>query len=202
MANLGNMSSGQKQIFKNTNIIIVNFLLAGIVILFLALSYGYIFTMGSNWIEFKLPKVFWLSTVAIIFVSVFLRLSLKMYDVDNSKKLKLSIVVALFFSILFVLFQISGWSILLSKGLDLQSSPSVSYLYVLTGLHVMHVAVGIIFLFVSIFRIQKNTSDNIRSLLYFSDPIKRSRLKLLNTYWHTIDFLWIYLFLAFLFHHA
>lgn len=202
MANSKNIYPAQRHIIKNPSVIIVNFLLAGIVVLFLALSYGYIFAMGSNWIEFKLPKVFWLSTAAILCVSLFLHRALKMFDLDKPKKLTRSIMVALFFSVLFVFFQISGWSALLSKGLDLQSSPSVSYLYILTGLHVAHVAVGIIFLIVSIFRSHKNTTDNVKALLYFSDPIKRSRLKLLNTYWHTIDFLWVYLFLAFLFHHA
>lgn len=202
MANSKNVSSGQRQVIKIPAVIIVNFLLAGIVILFLALSYGYIFTMGSNWIEFKLPKVFWLSTGAILCVSLFLQRTLKMYDLDKPKKLKRSLFVSLLFAISFVCFQISGWSTLMSKGLDLQSSPSVSYLYILTGLHVVHVAVGIIFLFVSLFRSYKNTNDTVKALLYFSDPVKRSRLKLLNNYWHTIDFLWVYLFLAFLFHHA
>ena len=196
------MSSGQRQIIKNPSVIIDNFLLAGIVVLFLALSYGYIFTMGSNWTEFKLPKVFWLSTVSILVVSLLLRRALKMYDLDKPKKLKRSMYTALIFSIFFVSFQILGWSELMSKGLDLQSSPSVSYLYILTGLHVIHVAVGIIFLIVSIVRSHINTQDNVKALLYFSDPLKRSRLKLLNNYWHTIDFLWVYLFLAFLFHHA
>ncbi|MBC7861334.1 MAG: cytochrome c oxidase subunit 3 [Bacteroidia bacterium] len=125
-----------------------------------------------------------------------------MYDLDKPKKLKRSMLLALFFSVLFVFFQFLGWSALLSKGLDLQSSPSVSYLYILTGLHVLHVAVGIVFLLVSVFRSHKNTTDNVKALIFFSDPIKRSRLKLLNNYWHTIDFLWVYLFLAFLFHHA
>ena len=119
-----------------------------------------------------------------------------MYDLDKPKKLKRSMYAALIFSIFFVSFQILGWSELMSKGLDLQSSPSVSYLYILTGLHVIHVAVGIIFLIVSIVRSHINTQDNVKALLYFSDPLKRSRLKLLNNYWHTIDFLWVYLFLA------
>lgn len=202
MANSREMSSGQRQLIKNPATIIVNFLLAGIVVLFLSLSYGYIFTMGSNWIEFKLPKVFWLSTIAILCVSFFLRRTLRMYDLDNPKKLKRSLMFALCFAALFVYFQLKGWSLLTAQGLTLQSSNSVSYLYLLTGLHILHVIVGIVFLIVAVYRSHFNTIDKVKALLFFSDKHKRTRLKLLNTYWHTIDFLWLYLFFAFLFHHA
>ncbi len=192
----------EKRLIKNPLVIVVNFLLAGIVVLFMGLAYGYIFNMGQNWIDFKFPKVFWLSTITIILVSVFLRLALRMYDIDNSKNLKLTLIMSLFFSGLFVYFQLQGWASLKAQGLVLQSSPSVSYLYLLTGLHVAHVVVGIIFLLVAIFRAYKNTGNNVNSLLYFSDQFKRTRLRLLTSYWHTIDFLWLFLFFAFLFHHA
>ncbi|MFI5171089.1 MAG: heme-copper oxidase subunit III [Chitinophagales bacterium] len=192
----------KRQLIKNPAIIIVNFLMAGIVLLFVGLAYGYIFTMGSNWLEFKLPKIFWLSTASIISVSILLRSTLKFYDSDKPAKLKRNILAALIMACLFVFCQVSGWITLQKQGIVLDTSPSVSYLYVLTGLHILHVLAGIIFLVVAVVRSYLNTANEVSSLLFFSDPVKRTRLKLLNTYWHTIDFLWVFLFLAFLFHHA
>ncbi len=202
MSNTRENTTGERQKIKNPAILFVNFLMASIVILFIGLAYGYIFTMGSNWIEFRLPKIFWLSTVCIILVSLFLRKTLKYYDNDQPANLKRVIVAALFFAVLFVYCQILGWAKLIDQGIILETSPSGTYLYILTGLHVVHVLVGIIFLIVAVVRAYLNTTNEISSLLFFSDPVKRTRLKLLNTYWHTIDFLWLFLFLTFLFQHA
>lgn len=201
MADLRELPPGGGK-YMNPFIIVVNFVMAGIVVLFFALSYGYIFTMGSGWIEFKLPKVFWLSTVCILAVSFFLRRSQRYYDLDRPAPLRRSILIAMIMASLFIVCQVIGWTELYSSGKNLQISPSVSYLYVLTGLHAAHVLVGIIFLIVAVYRFWINTLDPVKSLLFFTDPARKARLKMLCTYWHTIDFLWVFIFLAFLFKHA
>ncbi len=201
MADTREMASGNGK-YINPFIIVVNFLMAGIVVLFFALSYGYIFTMGSNWIEFKLPKVFWISTAAILLVSYYLKRALRYFDRDDPAGLKRTLIISLVFAAFFIYCQWVGWTSLYREGKTLQISPSVSYLYLLTGLHAVHVLAGIVFLGVAVFRGFRNTKDQVRTLLFFSDPLKRARLKMLCTYWHTIDFLWIYIFLAFLFKHA
>jgi len=46
------------------------------------------------------------------------------------------------------------------------------------------------------------TRDDIQSLLYFSDPSRSRRLRMVSQYWHVVDGLWIYLFVFFLFFHS
>jgi len=182
--------------------IVVHFLLAGIVVLFLGLTYGYLFQMGQNWLEFKLPKVFWLSTISILTVSFFLQRLVKLYDNDKRRGVRRNLLGAFVFACFFVYCQLKGWLLLQQNEITLQTSPSSSYLYLLTGLHGLHVLVGIIFLMVAVFRAYMHTTDEIKTLLYFNDPARRVRLKLLKNYWHTIDFLWVFLFLVFLYRHA
>ncbi len=180
----------------------INLLLAGIVILFFGLTYGYLFHMGQNWLEFNLPKIFWLSTLAILAVSFLMNRVLREYDRDSRKNLRRLLLGAFAAAAVFVYCQVSGWTMLYANGIELGTSPSTSYLYVLTGLHALHVLVGIIFLLVSNFRVYMHTKDEIKALIFFSDPVRRTRLKLMRNYWHTIDFIWLFLFFVFLYMHA
>ncbi|MBK7440933.1 MAG: cytochrome c oxidase subunit 3 [Bacteroidetes bacterium] len=195
-------NSGEKPLIKNPAIIVVNFLLVGIVVLFLAFSYGYFAFKNEDWIAFRLPRVFWLSTLFIILVSVLLRKTVHFYDKDNALKLRIHVGIALIFATAFVVCQWIGWQQLHSRNLHLDTSTSVSYIYLLTGLHAIHVLVGMVFLITAFFRVYKHTGSQVNALIYFSDPIRRSRFKMLATYWHTIDLLWVYLFLAFLYNHT
>ena len=64
------------------------------------------------------------------------------------------------------------------------SNPAGSFVYVLTGLHVAHLISGIIFIFVVLvasFRFEIHSKNLVR-------------MEMCVTYWHFLDFLWIYLF--------
>lgn len=173
-----------------------------IVILFLGLTYAYLARLGSEWMVFSFPKVFWLSTLFILLVSLFLRKLLTAYDTDNTTLLRRKLLLALISSVLFSVCQYLGWHQLHTQNLHLTTSVSVSYLYILTGLHAAHVGVGVIILIVAYFRVRKHTRNQVNALLYFSDSVRRDRLMLLTHYWHTIDALWVFLFMCFLYNHT
>lgn len=188
--------------FKNPTVLLVNLVLLSIVILFLGITYGYLAKLGSAWLDFRLPKVFWLSTLSILSVSILLQRLLAAYDADHIREMKIRLGLAFGTAMVFTICQISGWQQLISQGLMMDTHPSVAYLYVLTGLHIAHVAVGLLFFIVAAYRLQKNTAVNVSALLYFSDPMRRDKLKLMVHYWHTIDLVWVMLFLSFLYNHT
>jgi cytochrome c oxidase subunit 3 len=66
-----------------------------------------------------------------------------------------------------------------------------SYIYVLTFLHWLHLAGGLIFLFILINKLKKGKTSSENPLL----------AEQAATYWHFLDGLWIYLFLFLLFIH-
>lgn len=202
MALLRSDGYNEKPLLKNPAIIVVNFLLVGIVVLFLSFSYGYFAFKNENWADFKLPRVFWISALLVILISFVLRSVVKYYDADDRKKLRRNTFVALGLALGFVFCQVYGWNQMRAQNMLLSTSTSASYVYLLTGLHSLHVLAGIIFLSVASYRIYKNTAGQVNALLYFSDPVHRSRLKMMVKYWHTIDALWLYLFLAFLYNHT
>jgi cytochrome c oxidase subunit 3 len=57
--------------------------------------------------------------------------------------------------------------------------------------------VGLPFLYLFYRAAKKYMIDPVTVLVYFSDPEKRLKLRLLTIYWHFLDLLWIYLVLFF-----
>jgi cytochrome c oxidase subunit 3 len=93
------------------------------------------------------------------------------------------VVTTLVLGVLFVIMQVIGFSQLWAKGMTLQANVSFSFLYIIVGLHALHVLGGIIALLVLFL---KAFSSKVR--IYDSVTVE-----LVSTYWHFVDFLWIYL---------
>ncbi|HVQ51606.1 MAG TPA: cytochrome c oxidase subunit 3 [Mycobacterium sp.] len=85
------------------------------------------------------------------------------------------------FGVLFIAIKAYEWSVELGKGLTV-SDQFFSYYYVLTGVHMLHVTLGLIILGVSVRELRAP---------------KRRRTTLTEqgaTYWHMVDLLWIVIF--------
>jgi cytochrome c oxidase subunit 3 len=87
------------------------------------------------------------------------------------------------FGVLFIVLQVIGFNTLWQGGLTLTKNVSYSFLYVIVGLHGLHVAGGIIALIVLF---AKAFSTKVRN--YDIVPVE-----VISTYWHFVDVLWIYL---------
>ena len=71
--------------FKNPMVLMVNLVLVSIVILFIGITYGYLAKLGSSWLVFRLPKIFWLSTLSILLVSFLLQRLMAAYDAEQER---------------------------------------------------------------------------------------------------------------------
>ncbi len=108
---------------------------------------------------------------------------------DELGQLKSALVCTLLLGIGFCVGQYIGWQEMVAQGFYFRNAIpeeiSASFVYVLSGVHVLHVAGGVIFLLVMLARTfqLKVHKKNMLSI------------DLCATYWHFIGILWIYLFL-------
>ncbi|MGL4596182.1 MAG: cytochrome c oxidase subunit 3 [Bacteroidia bacterium] len=144
------------------------------------------------------PKLFFLSSALLIACSYLLEQAKKAFNTDNHARLQNMYLLTLAFGIGFCVAQIFGWQQLWETGIGLKSERSGAALYIISGLHVLHLLGGMVFLFVALFRIAGLGGDQVRALVYFSDPIQRLRVEMLVRYWHFLDILWLILFFYFL----
>ena len=148
----------------------------------------------GNWLEFDYPIWFYLSTLLIILSSFTInwaKNNIKKNQLDTAyKAFKWTFGLALGFS----LSQYLTWNALYNNGVYFTgpgSNASGSFLYVLTLLHLLHLAGGMISLIITTIKAKKEiySSSNLLGV------------ELCVTFWHFLDFLWLYLFLFLLYIH-
>ena len=86
----------------------------------------------------QMPFAFSVSTFLLVlsgYTAVKMRLH---YQEENSAKLYRSLQMTFGLGILFMVFQVIGWLELTNKGINFTGLPSGSFLYVFSGIHVIH----------------------------------------------------------------
>lgn len=158
--------------------------IASILMMFAGLTSAYIVKRSqANFLEFELPLAFWYSTAAIIASSVTIWMAQKKFRGRNMAAYRKLLTVTFILGLVFVMLQVLGFTSLAKAGLTLQKNVSVSFLYVIIGLHAAHVIGGVIALMVMFL---KAFRSKVKS--YSAVPIE-----VMATYWHFVDVLWIYL---------
>ena len=163
--------------------------MGSIVMMFAALTSAYIVKKnGSSWLEFDLPRVFWYSTVTILLSSLTIHLATKAFIARAMGRYRVLITLTAILGVTFIGLQIMGFESLESKQIVLtgpKSNSAASFLFVITGLHIVHVLGGVIALLVIFIKAYASKIKNYSSL-----PIE-----LVGTYWHFVDAIWVYLFI-------
>ncbi|MEO8415682.1 MAG: cytochrome c oxidase subunit 3 [Ginsengibacter sp.] len=158
--------------------------LASIVMMFTGLTSAYIVKRNmANWITFDLPGIFYYSTAVIIISSLTVILSRNYFRQREMKQYRLWLAITLALGVAFVLMQYIGFTQLWHSGVTLTRNVSFSFLYIIVGLHALHVIGGVLALAILLVK-----AYSIRRKNYSAVPIE-----LMGTYWHFVDLLWIYL---------
>jgi len=177
--------------------LILIFSLLGITTMFLGLTFAYIYSKGPGWGEVTLPASFVYSTFILILSSVSIYLANHAFSRDWNNVYKISLFATLLLSFAFVATQYIGWQEMRINGIELGTHAAGSYIYLISGLHAIHVLAGVAFLSLIAFGALREVNHPAVALVYFTDPVKKLRLQLLSIYWHFIGAVWIYLFLFF-----
>jgi cytochrome c oxidase subunit 3 len=165
--------------------------IGSIIMMFAGLTSAYI-VKGSlpGFTSVKMPQIFYYSTAVMLISSFTMQWGLKTFKERGMQQYRRLLTVTMVLGIIFIIMQLTGFSQLWKAGSKLQGSAGAGqFLYVIFGLHAVHVLGGIIALIVMFI---KAFSARIRN--YNSVPVE-----VMSTYWHFVDLLWVYLFVFFLF---
>jgi cytochrome c oxidase subunit 3 len=189
---------------------LVYFVIAGICMLFITLLAVFGFSNPAHFLAgHHFPKAFLISTVVIFVSSFFMERIRRSFDIEDGKALLNNLLIAFALTMIFFVLQLIGWRELWQTDIRLhdvveisdsqrKSTPSGAFIFIISGLHLLHLSVGLAFLFKSMFRVVNMRSDDVRCVLYFSDRLERTRLEMLAKYWHFLGGLWFLLFIFFL----
>lgn len=171
----------------------------GISLTFISLSFIYLMSLEQS-PNFNLPFVFWLSTILIMTSSYTLHKANQHIKAELFERYRLMLGLTWGLGICFILMQLIGWQIMVEQGILLSSSRAGAFLYLISGLHILHIAGGLFFLTHKFFK-ALTLGTYVDAFIYSVNPPNQLRLKILTYYWHFVDVLWLYLFIFFLFNH-
>jgi len=142
-----------------------------------------------DWLkDFQLPNAFVISTIVILISSATFILAKKALKKGNNKATTIWLLVTLILGAIFIFNQFTGFREILESGYNFTgptSNVTMSYIFLIAFVHILHVVVGIICLLVVIYNHFKQKYN----------PTKLLGFELASTFWHFIDILWLYLFL-------
>ena len=163
--------------------------IASILMMFAGLTSAYIVKSNqANWQEIVVPKIFWFSTTVILFSSLAIQMAIRSFKQRGMRQYRMLIGITVLLGVAFVLLQWLGFLQLWQQQITFKGSGAGQFLYVIFGLHAVHVLGGVIALFVMFIKAFFG-----KTKLYNSVPVE-----VVATYWHFVDALWIYLFVFFL----
>lgn len=155
---------------------------------FAALSSGFIVYSGGKGhaLNVILPNAFMFSTGIIVLSSVTMFLASRAAKNLQFGKQRLFLWITFLLGVGFFIAQIYGWYILTYRMGVYFSNPnaSQSFIYVFSGMHLLHILAGLVLLIISLVGTYRNTPQ-VMNLF---------RMEMSSIFWHFVDIIWIYLY--------
>lgn len=108
----------------------------------------------DDWVSFDLPSAFYISTILIALSSITFIIARSFIKKNDRTLTSVFLVTTLILGIVFIYYQFIGFSELMESGLFFtgeQSTVKSSFIFGITGAHLVHIAAGIIVLLVVLF---------------------------------------------------
>ena len=160
--------------------------LVSVVMIFISLSSAYIVKKGiGEWVYIDFPSLFQVTSVLIVLSSVTMHFAYISAKRNNIRNIRIGLLLTALLAFSFVIGQYMAWLQLIDDGHHFVGNPAGSFIYVFTGLHVVHLIGAIIFLFIVLgqaFRYQVHSKSLVR-------------IEMCATFWHFLGGLWLYLYL-------
>lgn len=143
----------------------------------------------QDWLtDFDLPSAFTVSTVLIIISSLTFLAAKYFLKKGNNQATSGLLLATLLLGLGFIYNQFVGFNQIIEQGYNFTgptSNVTMSFIYLIAVVHILHVVAGLICLLVVIYNHFKQ-KYNATNMLGF---------ELAATFWHFVDLLWLYLFL-------
>ena len=163
--------------------------IGSLIMMFAGLTSAFIVKSNQDkWIPVTLPVIFWVSTGMMLLSSLTMQLSLRSFKDREMSRYRFLIGATVVLGLAFIVCQWLGFQELWNNKITFKGSGGGQFLYVIFGLHALHVIGGLVVLLIMFIKGFFGKRKN-----YSSVPVEVAA-----TYWHFVDALWIYLLVFFL----
>ena len=148
--------------------------------------------------EVHLSKAFIISPYILLFSFFSSTYIIRSYHQENNKQLLSALSISLVAGIVFSVLQVYACLSIFEDFAFSDFNPGYVVVFVASGLHLLFVGFGLIYLFYLTLKSFDNWNDPIKALVYFSNTYEVKRLELVSAYWYFTCIVWSLVFFAIL----
>lgn len=152
------------------------------------------FTPPDRIVHFSLPDILKFNTLVVLFSSITMQLGINAAKGEDRKKALIFLSITFGLGLIFLIGQFNAFVHLTAGGLPFvdqtRTDNSVSFFYMFTGLHGLHIIGAVSALIILLYKTASNT--------FKSGGFFRS-YEVLGTFWHFLGLLWVYLYVFLLY---
>lgn len=137
----------------------------------------------EDWQTVPIPKLLWFNTAVLVLSSIALQLSLVAARRGDREGALTGLFAGGASSVIFLVGQLLAWQQLRTAGFLVAGNPANSFFYLITGLHGLHIAGGLVAL-------GRTTAKAFSDLAL---PKLRPSIELCAMYWHFLLVIWLIL---------
>ncbi len=139
----------------------------------------------GDWIHFPAPRILWLNTLALLLGSIAMQWARSAADRGHSELIRGRLLLAGLLTCGFLAGQLLAWGEVRNSAFFSPANPAVAFFYVLTAVHGLHMAGGLV---VWARTVRRLTSPAATA------PDVRLTVGLCTVYWHYLLLVWLVLF--------
>ena len=141
--------------------------------------------MSADWRPVPLPRVLWLNTAVLALSSLALHRAQMAARIGWTEGVRVGLLAGGLAALAFLAGQVLAWRLVMQEGFLVATNPSSSFFYLITAVHGLHLAGGLLALGRTGARSWQRRPDPRRLLL---------GVELCATYWHFLLLAWLVLY--------
>lgn len=188
-----------EQMHPHEVLVYVSMVGSAVIFLFTIVAFTLSQPIQAEFLKMEFPKSFIISTFILLLSSYSVTKVMPAYLNDDLENVKKWLGITFLLGLAFASFQITGWRELQANNILFTGERSGAYLYVISGLHVIHMAGMMVFLLYLLLEAHNTSKDVVKHLMYSTSPYQKVKFRLLSNCWHFVDAAWVVIFFYFLF---
>lgn len=157
-----------------------------VTMIFASMTSAYVVKKAEgDWLLIDFPSMFNITSVFIILSSVSMQFAYFSAKRNNLLNIRIGLVITAVLAIAFTVGQYLSWGELVEQDVYFVGNPAGSFVYIFTGLHVVHLLGGLVYLTIVL----------VKAFKYKVHSKSLTQIEMCTTYWHFLGGLWLYLYL-------
>jgi cytochrome c oxidase subunit 3 len=141
----------------------------------------------------QFPK-FYIVASFLIIGAMFIPIGLiQAFKAENLFQIRKKVFGLFLAGAIFLIFQGIGWLELIFQGFNLKSNYVGTYLYLITGFHMVTVLIGNGAIAFYLYLTRNIYHDGVARLIHFTSPYEKTKLEIIHNYWVFVCISWIFI---------